>query len=198
VIDDGKWWLSHVDPSTSDKTEETIDDEVIPPRPWEIKNRIIFDAEGKVVVGYTCGAPTDATAALIVDVVNIFDREGWLEPVTEFQEKLYTKNIELERTNARLSVTIARAIQLIDEDRAVPNRELLSEQAQILSLTELLDTLLDVLSGGGGRSYVPCRYPVIPNIGEEGYCVAHATDEFEDVRYCKAHASLLRDLTVVD
>ncbi len=201
MIDDGEWFnhdgggseggdgaSSTVDGSAGGMIGSQEIDETIPPRPWEIKDRIIFDAEGKVVVGYTCGAPTDATAALIVDVVNIFDREGWLEPVTEFQEKLYTTNVELERTNAQLSATIIRAIQLIDEDRA----------SDFPSASEILDTLIDVLSGGGGRGYVPCRYPIIPNIGEEGYCVAHATDEFEDVRYCKAHASLLRDLTVVD
>src|SRR5213595_3462098 len=201
MIDDGEWFnhdgggseggdgaSSTVDGSAGGMIGSQEIDETIPPRPWEIKDRIIFDAEGKVVVGYTCGAPTDATAALIVDVVNIFDREGWLEPVTEFQEKLYTTIVELERTNAQLSATIIRAIQLIDEDRA----------SDFPSASEILDTLIDVLSGGGGRGYVPCRYPIIPNIGEEGYCVAHATDEFEDVRYCKAHASLLRDLTVVD
>lgn len=190
-----------MDTSTGSKIGSQEIDETIPPRPWHVEYDAsieawtVRDANDGVVIDWVNWTPAESVAGLIVDVVNIFDREGWLEPVTEFQEKLYTVNIELERTNTRLSATIARAIQLIDEDRIAQtwSADNPINIADLPAPAVLLDTLIDVLSGGGGRGYVPCRYPVIPNIGEEGYCVGHATDEFEDVRYCKAHASLLRE-----
>lgn len=38
------------------------------PRPWSIRDRVIFDGNGKVVVGETCGAPSALVAGWLMDV----------------------------------------------------------------------------------------------------------------------------------
>lgn len=37
------------------------------PLPWHVENRVIFDGNGKVVVGETCGAPSPLVAGWIVE-----------------------------------------------------------------------------------------------------------------------------------
>jgi hypothetical protein len=38
------------------------------PLPWHVENRVIFDGNGKVVVGETCGAPSPLVAGWLVEV----------------------------------------------------------------------------------------------------------------------------------
>lgn len=38
------------------------------PLPWTVQNRVIFDGNGKVVVGETCGAPSPLVAGWLVEV----------------------------------------------------------------------------------------------------------------------------------
>ena len=49
------------------------------PWPWELRDRVIFDANGKVVVGETCGAPSPLVAGWLVEVAErALNDQRWL------------------------------------------------------------------------------------------------------------------------
>lgn len=49
------------------------------PWPWVLRDRVIFDADGKVVVGETCGAPSVLVAGWLVEVTErALSDDRWL------------------------------------------------------------------------------------------------------------------------
>lgn len=40
------------------------------PLPWHVKDRVIFDGNGKVVIGETCGAPSPLVTGWIVEIAD--------------------------------------------------------------------------------------------------------------------------------
>lgn len=174
--------------------ERELDLDTLPPFPWRQEGRIIFDAEDHVVIGETCGAPTETVAATITDCMNSLATDGWLEPVSEFTETLYNDLAEMTAAFTRANERNRAAIEQIERYRRsgmVSTYNLAGLKLE--STTEILDTLHDVLSGGGSMTYTPCRYAVIPDVGEDGMCVAHATVELDGERYCRPHAKALEE-----
>jgi hypothetical protein len=50
------------------------------PWPWELRDRVVFDADGKVVIGETCGAPSALVAGWLVEIAErALNIPRWLE-----------------------------------------------------------------------------------------------------------------------
>lgn len=183
----------------TEEVEKTELSDDIPPRPWQVTHVAdanawtVCDANDALVIDWVDCTPSKAVADLIVTVVNDYESAGWLEPVSEFYEKLYNDKVEADRTFMLADARIQAALRQIEKFRndGMITIDHAPQIARLESPAELLDILHDVLSGGGGMLYTPCRYAVIPDVGEDGMCVAHATEEFKGKRYCKPHAEVL-------
>lgn len=165
---------------TEDKKFEA---DSLPPFPWQVTdNYTVRDANGDVLWHDKADI-----AGEVVDAMNMLAEDGWFRPLTVAQEELYNAYV---RADTRIQAALT-AIEKFRKDGTI-TLDHSPKIADLESPAELLDILHDVLSGGGSMTYFPCRYAVIPNVGEDGMCVAHATEEYAGVRYCKPHADVLK------
>lgn len=133
--------------------ERELDLDTLPPFPWRQEGRIVFDAEDKVVIGETCGAPTETVAATVTDCMNSLAADGWLEPVSEFMETLYNDLGTTTQKLTRCTETLRRAIELIEKFREDGTISIGSPGIKLQTPAEMLDVLHDVLTSGGANSF---------------------------------------------
>lgn len=164
---------------TEDKKKFEADD--LPPFPWRHDDHgTIWARDDRAIL-----VDTSDIAGTVVDSMNMLAEDGWFRPVTSAQEELYNAYV---RSDTRVQAALT-AIEKFRKDGTISAG---SPGLKLDTPAEMLDVLHDVLSGGGSMTYFPCRYAVIPNVGEDGMCVAHATEEYAGVRYCKPHADALK------
>lgn len=169
---------------TEDKKKFEIDG--LPPFPWHVGEadpHAIFDDAGDPVMLLRVDI-----AGTVVDSMNMLAEDGWFRPITAAQEELYDAYV---RSDTRVQAALTQIEKFREE--GIVKAGSTAVLVDLQTPAELLDVLHDVLSGGGSMTYFPCQYAVIPNIGDDGMCVAHATAEFDGKRYCQPHAKALEE-----
>src|SRR6478752_4634416 len=114
--------------------EKKFDADSLPPFPWRVGEadpHAIFDDAGEPIMLLHVDI-----AGNVVDSMNMLAEDGWFRPITAAQEELYNAYV-------RADTRIQRALTQIDKYRVS------DESANIL------DTLEDILSGGGSMTYFP-------------------------------------------
>lgn len=166
---------------TEDKKFEADD---LPPFPWHVTDDYtVRDANDDVLWHDKADV-----AGTVVDSMNMLAEDGWFRPVTAAQEELYNAYV---RSDMRIQAALTAIEKFRDE--GIIKSGSTAVLVELETPAEMLDVIHDVLSGGGSMTYFPCRYAVIPNIGDDGMCVAHATAEFDGKRYCQPHAKALEE-----
>jgi hypothetical protein len=164
---------------TEDK--KRFDTSELPPFPWQLVDGTVYAADGQILL--VVMAPVGGE---VVDAMNMLAEDGWFTPISEHMQEAYNAYVRADTRNQ----TALTQIEKYRKDGVI---ETGSPGIDLQTPAEMLDVLHDVLSGGGSMTYFPCQYAVIPNIGDEGMCVAHATAEFDGKRYCQPHAKALEE-----